>query len=215
MDESVPDNGVRSSRSPRLPAAERRQQILAVALRVFAKSGYVQASTAEIAAQAGISEPTIYRHFENKQALYLAVLEHTTSEFVGAWRQIAEAAPDPLTALSRMSTWYQQQLEVRPQMLELRFRSFAATEDPVIADAVREGYRDVIDLVRGLFEQAIERGQLPKTLDPLVPTTLFLALGALNDVVDHLGLRGDLGGQGFARMGSDLARLFQVSAPRK
>jgi len=215
MEDPVSENGSRGPRPPRLPAAERRQQILAVALRVFARSGYVQASTAEIAAQAGISEPTIYRHFENKQALYLAVLEHTTSEFVGAWRQIAEAAPDPLTALSRMSTWYQQQLEVRPQMLELRFRSFAATEDPVIADAVREGYREVIDLVRGLFEQAIERGLLPKTLDPLVPTTLFLALGALNDVVDHLGLRDDLGGQGFARMGSELARLLQTPATKK
>ncbi len=215
MGDPESENGPRGTRPPRLPAAERRQQILAVALRVFARSGYVQASTAEIAAQAGISEPTIYRHFENKQALYLAVLEHTTSEFVGAWRQIAEAAPDPLTALARMSTWYQQQLQVRPQMLELRFRSFAATEDPVIAEAVREGYRDVIELVRGLFEQAIERGLLPKSLDPLVPTTLFLALGALNDVVDHLGLRDDLGGQGFARMGAELARLLQTPATRK
>ncbi len=215
MDEPIPENGARAPRPARLPAAERRQQILAVAIRVFARSGYVSASTAEIAAQAGISEPTIYRHFENKQALYLAVLEQTTNELVGAWRQIAEAAPDPLIALSRMSIWYQQQLEVRPQMLELRFRSFAATDDPVIAEAVRDAYREVIDLVRGLFEQAIESGKLPKTLDPLIPTTLFLALGALTDVVDHLGLQDDLGGKRFASMGTELARLFQHPSLKK
>jgi len=204
----------RSQRPPRLPAAERRQQILEVATRVFARSGYVQASTAEIAAQAGISEPTIYRHFENKQALYLAVLDQTTTEFVGAWRQIAEAAPDALTALSRMSTWYQQQLEVRPQILELRFRSFAATDDPVIAEAVRDAYRQVVALVRGLFQKAIEDGKLPQQLDPLLPTTLFLALGALSDVVGHLNLQEDFGGKRFGGMGSELARLFQTP-PRK
>jgi AcrR family transcriptional regulator len=204
-----PDAPPRSTRPARLPAAERRQQILEVATRVFARLGYVQASTSEIATQAGISEPTIYRHFENKQALYLAVLEHTTDELLGAWRQIVEAAPDPLSALSRMSTWYQQQLAVRPQLRELRFRSFAATDDPVIAEAVRAGYLEVIELVRGLFERAIDEGRLPRHLDPLLPTTLFLALGALTDVVEHLDLAETLGGARFANMGGELSSLFK------
>ncbi len=201
-------------RSARMPATDRRRQIVEVATRVFARAGYVQASTAEIASQAGISEPTIYRHFASKQALYLAVLEQTKAEMIGAWKQIAEAAPDPLTALVRISTWYQQQLAVRPQMLELRFRSFAATDDALIAEAVREAYREVTALVRGLFEDAIARGLVPKHVDPNLPTLLFLALGSFTDVALHLGLYEELGGPMlFSAMNQLGALWMRVPAP--
>ena len=65
----------------RLPAAERRQAVLDTACRVFARSSYRGATTAEIAAEAGISEPILYRHFGSKRELYLACLEQ-------AWRRL-------------------------------------------------------------------------------------------------------------------------------
>jgi len=53
----------------RLPAAERRQAILEAALRVFSNSSYDGATTAEIAREAGVSEPILYRHFASKREL--------------------------------------------------------------------------------------------------------------------------------------------------
>jgi AcrR family transcriptional regulator len=60
------------SRAPRLPADERRNQIVDVAVQVFARHGYAATGTADIAEAAGIGEPTIYRYFESKRDLYLA-----------------------------------------------------------------------------------------------------------------------------------------------
>lgn len=54
----------------RLAAADRRQQIAAAALGVFAQKGFNGATTKELAEAAGVSEALIYRHFPNKEALY-------------------------------------------------------------------------------------------------------------------------------------------------
>jgi AcrR family transcriptional regulator len=61
--------------SLRMPAAERREQLLAVALDVFAGEGYHQTSMNQIAEAAGITKPVLYQHFASKRELYLALIE--------------------------------------------------------------------------------------------------------------------------------------------
>src|SRR5207244_7371149 len=63
--------------STRLPAAERRQAFLEAALRVFSEGSYRGTTTAEIAREAGVSEPILYRHFPSKRDLYLACIEES------------------------------------------------------------------------------------------------------------------------------------------
>src|SRR5438067_412687 len=59
----------------RMPAGDRRTQLLEIALNVFSRKGFNGATTKEIAAAAGVTEAIIFRHFPTKQALYQAVLE--------------------------------------------------------------------------------------------------------------------------------------------
>lgn len=54
----------------RLPAAERRSQLLEVALGVFARHGFHDTSMNEVAEAAGVTKPVLYQHFESKRALY-------------------------------------------------------------------------------------------------------------------------------------------------
>jgi TetR/AcrR family transcriptional regulator len=59
----------------RLRAADRREQILAVATVLFARQGFNGTTTKEIAAKAGVTEALIFRHFPSKEDLYWAVIE--------------------------------------------------------------------------------------------------------------------------------------------
>ncbi|HUJ21301.1 MAG TPA: TetR/AcrR family transcriptional regulator [Bryobacteraceae bacterium] len=63
----------------RMPAADRRQQLLETALDLFSQKGFGGTTTKEIAAAAGVTEAIIFRHFPNKQALYTAVLDYKLS----------------------------------------------------------------------------------------------------------------------------------------
>lgn len=58
----------------RLPAAERRGQLLDVALDVFGTAGFHHASMNDIAEAAGVTKPVLYQHFPSKRALYLELL---------------------------------------------------------------------------------------------------------------------------------------------
>ncbi len=64
-----------NSRIPRLPKAERREQLMAVARSVFVEQGYHAASMKIIAETAGVSKPLLYQHFPSKLDLYLALLD--------------------------------------------------------------------------------------------------------------------------------------------
>lgn len=60
----------------RIPAARRRQQILEVATRLFARQGFAGTTTRQVAGRAGVTEALVFRHFPRKQDLYWAVLEY-------------------------------------------------------------------------------------------------------------------------------------------
>ncbi len=61
--------------APRLKGkSERRAQIVEVALRCFARSGYANTTMDEIAAEAGVSKGTLYWYFESKDDLLMAAL---------------------------------------------------------------------------------------------------------------------------------------------
>src|SRR5262245_26654255 len=59
----------------RLPASDRRTQILAAALEVFAEQGFHGTRTRELAQRAGVSEALVFRHFPTKEALIRAIIE--------------------------------------------------------------------------------------------------------------------------------------------
>ncbi|MDN5934511.1 MAG: TetR/AcrR family transcriptional regulator [Pseudonocardia sp.] len=61
--------------TPRLPRAQRREQILAAATEAFARGGFAGTGLAEIAVEAGVTRVILYRHFESKADLYRAALD--------------------------------------------------------------------------------------------------------------------------------------------
>ncbi|HEY4378100.1 MAG TPA: helix-turn-helix domain-containing protein, partial [Acidimicrobiales bacterium] len=59
----------------RLPAHERRPQLLAVATAVFAEHGFHGASMNQVAEAAGVTKPVLYQHFRSKRELYRELVE--------------------------------------------------------------------------------------------------------------------------------------------
>ena len=77
--------------SQRLPATARREQILDVALNVFADAGFHGASMNDIAVAAGVTKPVLYQHFDSKRDLYKALLDDVGNRLL---EQIAKATAE-------------------------------------------------------------------------------------------------------------------------
>ena len=87
--------------SARLPAAERREQLLEVALQVFAARGFHQTSMNDVADAAGVTKPVLYQHFTSKRALYLELLELVSTRLMLAIDEATSSAGGPREQVQR------------------------------------------------------------------------------------------------------------------
>lgn len=87
----VPDH--RPSR--RLTAGERRSQLSAVALTLFAERGYRSTTMEDVADAAGVTKPLVYQHFSSKRALYLELVDSVAHDLVSAVDRATASADGP------------------------------------------------------------------------------------------------------------------------
>lgn len=83
-------SGIRSLPAD-LVSAVQRERLLAAMLRATAQLGYREVSVQEVLDRAGVSRPTFYEHFENKEACFLAAFDTAA----GRLRERLEAAAEP------------------------------------------------------------------------------------------------------------------------
>jgi AcrR family transcriptional regulator len=83
------------SLSERLPARDRREQLLRTAATLLRRHGTDGLELTRLAAEAGVSRPIVYRFFPSRQALILAVLEDLEQDLT---RRLAEVAQRRLPA---------------------------------------------------------------------------------------------------------------------
>ncbi|MHA6522825.1 TetR/AcrR family transcriptional regulator [Tessaracoccus sp. G1721] len=72
-------------------SAQRREEVLDAAFRVFVRVGFTNATITEIAREAGMSQPGILHHYESKLAMLVAVFERrdqTAQDILGGRRDV-------------------------------------------------------------------------------------------------------------------------------
>ena len=170
---------------PRLTAVERRQAVLDTACRVFSRSSYRGATTAEIAREAGITEPILYRHFGSKRDLYLACLDEAWHAFRGVAEQAL--AEDPVGCLGAVADAYMAK-KTRIRLVDLWIQALSeASDDAVIAKAVRRQIREVHAFFADVIEQGQHHGAVNPDRDPVAEAWIFVAGGLLATIDHRLG----------------------------
>jgi len=76
----------------RMTGKERREQLLGIGRRLFAERGFEGTSIEEIAAQAGVSKPVVYEHFNNKEGLYAVVVDREVERLLAMATAILSGA---------------------------------------------------------------------------------------------------------------------------
>lgn len=143
------------SKSPARRSPERRFALLQAAAEAFAHAGYAATSMDEIAATAGITKLIVYRHFQNKETLYRAVLEQVFDRQVelflaniaqgleagGSTRALLGVArewPDGFRLLWRHAAREPQFGEYALSLRDVAVNAARAVVTPVVAPALAE-----------------------------------------------------------------------------
>lgn len=121
----------------KVPFDIRQQQILLVAQRLFAAHGYDGTGIVDIARSAGVTRPVVYKHFESKEAIYLAVLRGARRELMRQLADALNAEGDPATRVRNGTDAYFRYVERNQPAWEILFGGGAAVAGPAAAEAAR------------------------------------------------------------------------------
>ena len=172
----------------RLPAEERKAAVLDCACGMFATGSYRGTTTAEIARRAGVTEPILYRHFESKRALYLAVLEESWRRLRELWDEAVAAEEDPKLWVAAIGRAYFEATDPRLHSANLWIQSLTeASDDPEIRRYLRKHMREVHEYVADLMRRSQEAGGVLPDRDPSAEAWIFIAVGLLATVGRRVG----------------------------
>jgi TetR/AcrR family transcriptional regulator len=174
--------------TPRLPAIERRATVLEAACCIFSRGSYHGATTAEIAREAGITEPILYRHFESKRDLYFACLDHAWARLRGMWEEAVGEEADPALWLSAMGRAYLETEDRTALLADLWIQALSeAGQDPAIRKYLRRQMREVHRFVAGVMRRSQGVGGIVPTRDADAEAWVFVSLGVLGTMGRRLG----------------------------
>ncbi len=153
-------------------------RMLDVAARQFAEKGFSGTSMRSIASAVGTTQATIYHHFPNKQALYLAVLaRHFEAKTVDLPDELARIE-DPERQLRALIHRLVQLVDEDERFRQLYFRELLEGDEERLRALADNVFGDLADFITGLL------GQLAPRLDSHL---MLLSLAGL--VCHHLEAR--------------------------
>lgn len=163
--------------------AERRQAISQAAIELFERQGFQNTTIEQIASQAGVSPPTVFKYFGNKQEIILEILHHADQRAITDTRSLIPEIEDPVEALchlERLLTGY---------ALEVMHPSLWRELLPLIlfggSNGLPAGYRAMNDALRAQISELLRELQRAGKLRPQLDVELAAFL--LNDY-SHLQL---------------------------
>ncbi|MBZ0252492.1 MAG: TetR/AcrR family transcriptional regulator [Candidatus Methylomirabilis sp.] len=185
------DDG-RRRRARKLPAAVRSEAIVEAAIAAFSRTGYYGTSARAVAAEAGVSEPTVFQYYKTKKELYVAALTAASLPIFAFWQEVVSRPEDPIKRLQTLSFQFLDQILADPAKPQLLFGALSTKGDADIEAFVKMGQETFHAFVAQILREGVEQGIFRRYLDVSNEAWRFLGLGvgicmlALLDKQDEL-----------------------------
>jgi AcrR family transcriptional regulator len=167
----------------RVPAKERRDALIDSAVHEFARGGLHGTPVDRIARRVGVAQPYVFALFGSKRELFLAAVERGFDLIAATFSAAAETfdpdtAPPDTDLLKWMGRAYVEMLTDHRDYLMLQHQSYAACDDPVIREHVRQLLAGLIGHVQALS------GADPESIDDFFRYGMWLNVAAALEVDD-------------------------------
>lgn len=151
-------------------AVDRRRRILDAAAESFHEKGFHGVGVDEIGRRAGLSGPSIYRHFSGKDEILATLLDEAMDELVSA---ATTSGDDPARDLERALRHHLDFARRRADLVTLYQREARSLVEPW-----RTAFRARRAVYAGAWEQLVSR-RFPETPESVAATIAQVCLGAV------------------------------------
>ena len=175
----------------RKPAAERKREIVEMAIRLAAQVGPDRLTTEVLAQEIGISQAAIFRHFKNKSAIWEAVARHLGEKVRENWNADTETGDELFADLKHLVLAHLSTIQHTPALPAILFSRELHAENDNLRLFFVSMIENFLSRLTSLIEVEIEKHNVKSSLSAKDAASLILAL------VQGLALRWSLNNNGF------------------
>ncbi len=161
----------------RITRTERKRQLVEFAAQAFTERGYHNTTLELVAEVAGVSETRFVKYFEDKPALFRAVLVAVRTRTIERWRAETAALPDPLAKLHAIAERFLGGARSDGAEVRLLFRTLAECDSDELAVPLGAFFVDCELFLAGILAEGQQAGVFRRSLDPRVGAWQLLHAG--------------------------------------
>ncbi|MBN1123303.1 MAG: TetR/AcrR family transcriptional regulator [Anaerolineae bacterium] len=150
-----------------IQSEQTRQQIIQAAAELFTCKGYAGTSISDLANAVGLTKGALYHHFENKDALFLAVVEALRENW---GREVGRVVARTKGALNRIAAMFELHARLIQKnntycLLMLGLFSNACGEEAKFSGELEAVYGELARFVQAIIEKGQAEGEIRADLD--------------------------------------------------
>ena len=194
---------------------ERQQEIIDTSLEIISSIGIQGLTIKNISKRIGISEPSIYRHYENKISILLAILDYFKSNGEQMFRKQANVKDSPLQKIESIFQGHFEAFERNPSLVSVIFSEEIFRNEPVLQEKILEIMDRNSNVIKALVAEGQAKGEIKHEIESKYLTIVII--GSLRMMVK----RWQMGDKSFnhreevSHLFSTIRNLIEVDKTRK
>jgi AcrR family transcriptional regulator len=153
----------------------RHQRIIDAAMRLFNAKGYAATTTASIAKEAGVTEKTLYGHFESKEVLFEACILSITGQMAALWQDALERnKEDDLAYLKAVASSYVDFVINNPDKSMFLVHLYSYRVVPELDEGFRKAVEEQLNEIERVIESLQKKGVIRLDMHPRLLAGAFL-----------------------------------------
>ncbi len=173
---------VRNGPPTRAVVTDKREAILRAATKVFASKGYFNSKVADIAAEAGIADGTVYLYFKSKDEILHSIFDRAMADFIAEGRRELAAIDGPVAKLTRIAELHLEKLGADRDMAVV-FQVELRGSTKFMQDFSEAGFAEYLDIIRQTITDGQRLGVFRDDIKPVVAAKILY--GALDEMVTN------------------------------
>lgn len=155
---------------------ERKEEIIQGAVELAAEQGVKKVTTQAIADRVGIAQPTIFRHFQTRDAIFAAAIDWMAGTLFQVLERHLEADAPADERLCAVVVHHLRFVERRKGIPRVLFSDRLHSESPALKQVVQRVMAKYMNRIAGLLEEGVRTGRFRADLDPDAAARQVMAL---------------------------------------
>jgi TetR/AcrR family transcriptional regulator, fatty acid metabolism regulator protein len=168
--------------SSRSSLPDKRGLILRAAIKVFARKGYFSSKVADVAAEAGIADGTVYLYFKSKEEILHSIFDRAMSEFIDEGRREIELLDGAAAKLHRIAQLHLEKLSA-DRDLAIVFQVELRGSTKFMREFSAAGFSEYLGIICRTIEEGQKEGVFRRDIKPIVAAKILY--GAVDEMVTN------------------------------